>query len=130
MTLNEVNSEDKQRLQEWIDFDSSKKHAEPEGWYTGKGLLSFRYDDSKGPVCYIRMDKEDNLARLYYLFVPNAETRIAKAILKTIPMCADVAKEQNLKGLVYDSVSLKLIDFCWRAFGFVSAGGDNYKLEF
>lgn len=130
MNINETNSADRDQLQSWIDQDNSKKHAEPESWYTGKGLFSFRYDDTKGAVCYIRLDKEDDLARLYYLFVPNAEVRIAKAILKTIPMCKTVAQQQGLKGLIYDSVSQKLIDFCWRAFGFVPAGGDNYKLEF
>lgn len=62
MLINETTMEDRDRLAEWIAADNSKKHAEPESWYTGKGLMSFKYEDTKGPVCYIRLDKEGDLA--------------------------------------------------------------------
>lgn len=131
--ITETDSTDRDRLQSWIEQDDSKKHFVPEEWYTGKGFLSFRYDDQIGTVCYIRIDKQSELMRIFYLFGPVSEIsqkRVAKAILKTIPMLEKVAREQNMKGLIYDSVSQKLIDFVFRAFAFVPAGDNNYKLEF
>ena len=132
MNLEIVTDQDLARIQDWIDQDTSKIHKQPAEWLTGNGQLAFRHDDLRGPVCYVRVDKENELLRLYYLFAPESEvskSRNAKAILMTLGMLIDYAKHLGLKGLIYDSKSEKLIQFVHVAFGFVPAGEDNYKLE-
>jgi hypothetical protein len=119
-------------IDSWIKADPWHKDEvrnDPEFLLTGKGLLTFVLLDDKGPVCYVRLDKEGDLARVATQFGPESEVskrRVAVGLAKAmLPAIKEFARAKKLKGLVYESDSPLLIMFCEKQ-GFVAAGHNDY----
>lgn len=127
--------EDISQLVEWTARDKYHLHQnQPEWWLTGNGAdLAFCLKDKEGQVCYVRLDKENNLIRIHTQFAPYeqvSKVRLVKGMLKTIPIVIQFAKQQEAIGLIFKSVSPSLIEFMNRKFGFSSVGNNNYQMNF
>jgi hypothetical protein len=126
-------ADDLEQLGEWIAADKLSRPSTPSWWFTGQGLLTFCLQDSIGPVCYVRLEREDQMTRLHTLFGPPEEVhkiRLVKAMLKAIPVVIEYSKSTGASGVVFDSKSESLISFMKRQ-GFISLDkGDDFVLYF
>ena len=128
---------DLSQLKEWVAVDPWHKENETwkktEGMLTGNGILAFNVSDDKGPVVYIRLDKEDDLARIATQFAPESEVSKRRLVVGLarigIPAMIEFAKQNGYKGLIFESISPTLIGFGDR-FGFRSVGNNDYALIF
>lgn len=134
--LTEVTSQDVEQIKEWTASDEWHAYLKPssaESYVTGNGLLSFCIQDDKGPVVFVRFDKDGDLLRVATQFAPvsvvSKRRLIAGIITALVPSIVSVGKENGLKGAVYESVSPTLINFMSK-FGFKAAGNDDYVLTF
>jgi hypothetical protein len=116
----------------WIKADPWHKgeaRNDPEFLLTGKGLLVFCLHDDKGPVCYVRLDQEGELARVATQFGPEVEVskrRVAVGLASAmLPAIKEFARTLGLKGLIYESDSPLLIMFCEKQ-GFHAVGNNDY----
>ncbi len=129
MKLTTSSLSDLEQIKEWVEKDPFHKNQnQPAWWLTGQGLLSFCVQDSKGPVVYVRLDKQDDMLRLNCQFAPEEEVsklRVMKALIWTFPQMVHVIKQNKLKGFVYKSVNQPLIDFMQLKFSFTPTGNDN-----
>jgi hypothetical protein len=120
------------QLTEWIQSDPYHKDCLNPGWWiTGNGFLAFCLQDSHGPTMYARVDVENDSLRLHCQFAPESEVskpRVVKSLLFAIPKMKELAKHENLTGLVTQSTSEPLIKFLSRL-GFVPATQNDYILE-
>lgn len=134
MKLSESLPSDIEQLTEWIKHDPyHKDYLNPYWWITGNGLLSYVIQDSKGPTMYVRVDKDNDLLRIHTQFAPETEVsklRVIRSIIFAIPMMTALAKQHDLKGLVYQSTSPSLIEFMQVKFHFTPTGTDDYVLPF
>jgi hypothetical protein len=134
MRLAHSTEQDVPQIQEWIKLDPHHKEHDPKWWLTGNGLLSFVLLDDKGPLCYVRLDKEDNMVRLHTQFGPREEVnkiRLIKGMLHCIPIVISFSMGQrDVTGVVFSSVSESLIFFMEKKYDFKSVGNDDYVLDF
>lgn len=134
MKLVPSSEDDIERLSRWIKYDPYHKDClDPNWWLTGAGLLSFCFHDDEGPVAYVRLDakNEDGFIRLHTQFAPRDEVskvRLVEAMLRFIPILQYMCRKQGGNGIIFQSVSLSLIEFMKNKFGFQPAGGDDYIL--
>jgi len=125
--------EDQPQICEWLSEDPSKKGDPimPGWWVTGANcVMAGCAQDEFGPVVYLRFDRDGDLIRMHTVFAPEAEVskrRVAQAISQAMPALMGLAKKNGGKGIVFESVSSKLIDFMGR-FGFVPR--PNYFNDF
>jgi len=127
-------TDDIEQIQEWISLDQLSRPSTPEWWLTGANgsLLIFCLTDDKGPLCFVRLDRDGELVRFHMLFGPVSEVskiRLIKGILKAIPIVMNHAKDIGAKGAVFDSRSPSLIAFMERQ-GFIFDKGEDYILKF
>jgi hypothetical protein len=130
--FNTTTQEDIPHIAGWIKADPWHKDEirnDPEFLMTGKGLLVFCLCDDKGPVCYVRLDREGDMARVATQFGPESEVSkrrvvlgLAKAMLPAIKHFATV---NGLKGLIYESENPLLISFCEKQ-GFFAVSHNDY----
>jgi hypothetical protein len=116
----------------WIKSDPWHKdevRSNPEFLMTGNGLLVFCLCDDKGPVCYVRLDREGKFARVATQFGPENEVskrRVAMGLAKAmLPAIKQFARGSGLEGLIYESDSPLLISFCEKQ-GFFAVGHNDY----
>src|SRR5258708_3188847 len=102
----------------WSLVDSWHKDDlsfQAEKMLTGCGILSFCLRDEEGPLCFVRLDAEDDMVRFATQFGPENEVskkRLIAGMLSTgIPAIAHFARKKGYKGLVFESVSPTLIAF-------------------
>jgi hypothetical protein len=126
--------QDIERITGWIAQDvyhSGRMSAE--WWLTGNGLLSYRLQDDKGPMMYVRTDVDNDLMRLSTQFAPESEVsklRVVKSLIWALPKMEYLAKQNQLRGFVYESTSKSLIDFM-NKLGFIALDNtDDYVLYF
>lgn len=134
MKLEPSTEKDVQQLSRWITADPYHKDClDPVWWLTGSGLLTFCLQDDKGPVCYVRLDEENEvLIRLHTQFGPREEVsklRLIKGMLYCFPMVR-IFCNHRYSSIVFNSVSPLLIDFMERKYGFQPVGGNDYVLPF
>jgi hypothetical protein len=135
--------EDLPLISKWVAADpwhgQSQVHRENvEFWLTGNHapcLFACKVEDSFGPVLFLRLEdrKENGFARLHIQFAPYEEVdkkRLVRVLLGLIPKIVEFSKANGFKGLVFPSVSPKLIAFAKRCFGFQEVEDDDYKLIF
>lgn len=84
---------------------------------------------------FVRTDQDADYLRLHTQFAPESEVsklRVIKSIIFALPKMEHIAKQNNLKGLIYMSQSQPLIQFMQIKFRFtpVAAGSDDYSLPF
>jgi hypothetical protein len=134
MKFLESTENDIEQLSEWIQNDPYHRDClDPHWWLTGQGFLSFCVQDSKGPTMYVRLDKDGELLRLHIQFAPESEVsklRVIKSILWGLPKIELMARAYNLKGFIFKSNSLSLINFMKNKFGFISVNSDDYQMLF
>jgi len=134
MKLEDTILEDTLVLQRWIDADLEHAGGYAIWWMTGNGLLCFKVTDSKGPICFVRLNKPDanNRVAIHTQFAPREDVskiRLLKGMLWCLPIVINFAREKS-KGLVFTSTSETLINFMKIKFSFISTGNDNYVLDF
>lgn len=134
MRLAHSTVEDISQIQEWITKDEHHKNKfEPSWWLTGQGLLSFVLMDDEGPICFTRLDYQDDngLIRFYTQFGPREEVnkeRLVAGLMYGVPIIVYQAREHGAKGMVFDTENPSLASFMNR-FGFKPVGTD-YVLDF
>jgi hypothetical protein len=137
--LRATTTEDLLLIKRWIEADpwhSLEASNEAEWLLTGGGLLSFCLADAKGPLCFVRLDKDDNMARVAIQFGPEAEVSKRRLIVGLMrvgfPSIISFAKKQNFKGIVFESINPELIEFLKKHQGVVktSTKSDDYALIF
>lgn len=104
---------DLEQISSWTKEDEYHQNDCPEWWLTGNGALSFRLDDEQGPVVYIRLDEGD-LYRLHCQFAPTSvvsRRRLVHGIVGILPHLVQHVREKEGKGLVFSSISPKLVRF-------------------
>jgi hypothetical protein len=126
------------QIREWMKKDSWHSHLPnqtAEELLTGTGLLCFCIQDDKGPVVFVRFDKDkdENLLGVSTQFAPESEVskrRLIVGLTKIlIPTIIRYGKKNKFDGAIYNSVSPKLIEFMSK-FGFNPIGGNDYVLTF
>lgn len=126
--------DDAKQIQAWTDVDQwHKGQNNPLWWVTGNGLLAFVLTDDKGPLCYVRLDREDKLVRLHTQFAPANEVgklRLVRGMMKCIPIIVDIANKNKAEGVVFSSSSPTLVAFMRNKFGFELAQDGDYVLAF
>ena len=134
--LTETTQSDVEQIREWLAADLDHKtqvDANPEWMLTGRGLLSFCIVDPKGPICYVRFDRDSDLVRVATQFAPESvvsKRRVVIGLIKAlIPTMLLFAKDNSFKGLVFKSTSESLISFM-RKQKFVLDKDDDYVLLF
>jgi hypothetical protein len=134
MKFTESTENDIEQLTEWIQNDPYHRDClDPYWWLTGQGLLSFCIQDSNGPTMYVRLDKDGELLRLHTQFAPESEVsklRVIKSILRSLPKIELIARAYNLKGFIFKSTSLSLINFMKNKFGFIPVNSEDYQMLF
>ena len=97
-------------------------------------MLSYYLRDSKGPTMYVRLDQEGDLMRLSTQFGPESEVsklRVVKSLIWALPKMEYLAKQDQLRGFIYESTSKSLIEFMQKKFGFTPVNNtDDYVLYF
>jgi hypothetical protein len=114
LNCKETTRDDLTQIAAWTEKDEFHREINcPDWWTTGNGALSFRLDDDEGPVVYIRLDSGE-LYRLHCQFPPQEvvnKRRLVHGMLGIFPLLLQHAKDAGAKGLVFDSVSHKLVRF-------------------
>jgi hypothetical protein len=114
MKLEPTTEEDLQRISDWNQADEYHRGNNlPEWWLTGQGSLAFRLDDEQGPVLYVRLD-DGELCRLHCQFAPQDvvdKKRVILNIVGILPWLLNYARSKGSKGMVFNSVSPKLVKF-------------------
>lgn len=124
------------QLAEWASIDPYHFHqGQPEWWLTGVegSLLAFILTDERGPLTFVRLDREGEHVRIHTQFAPREEVSQRRLVAGMI-QCLDVlvmrATVEGFKGMIFNSVSPSLIAFMGKRFGFKSVGNDDYRLDF
>jgi hypothetical protein len=121
------------QLLEWIDYDPYHFHqGQPSWWLTGSGLLAFTLMDERGPLCYVRLDDEEEYVRIHTQFAPEAEVSRRRLLVGMNQCMLKLIKvyRSTKRGMVFNSVSPSLIAFMGKRFEFESVGNDDYRLDF
>lgn len=121
-------------IADWINDDIYHRGiVSPDFFLTGNGYLSFCFSDGKGPVLFVRSDREDDMLRLSIQFGPEDEvsrSRIVKAILLFYPVLAGRSKQDGMKGVVFNTLNSSLADFAKSALSFEAADNNDFVYRF
>lgn len=104
-------------IAEWISADPDHQNKNiPANWFlTGNDcILSTCIEDKSGPVMYLRIDTENDRARLHVQFAPPnqvSKIRTAKVLLEALPVVNLEMKKKGFKGLLFESTCPSLIAF-------------------
>ena len=134
MSFTPSTSNDLEQISEWIAADPDHAgRCPPEYWLTGAegSMLSFCLMDDKGPLAYIRLDKDGDLTRLHTQFAPEevvSKRRLIIGMLKAFEIFIPYLKTQS-KGIIFNSISPLLIAFMKKQ-DFKEASNDDYVLAF
>lgn len=133
MKTSPTTEQDIPMLEEWIKNDPHHKDQSASFWLTPNGLLTFALSDNNGPIAFVRIDRDSDVrARLHTQFGPYSDVsklRLARGMLKILPVLFDWLKSSGYREVCFDSVSPKLISFMNRL-GFVPDGVNDYVLTF
>ena len=138
LRLTSTEFSDLYQIREWMAIDPWHSHLPiktAEELLTGRGLLCFCIQDDKGPLVFVRFDKddEDGVFRVSTQFGPESEVSKRRLIVgiqrQLVPTIVAFGKDKKFKGAVYESISPKLIEFMSK-FGFRPAGNNDYMLTF
>lgn len=114
LSMSVTTRDDLDQISSWTEKDEYHRDNNcPDWWLTGNGHLSFRLNDDQGPVVYIRID-EGSLYRLSCQFAPVDvvdKKRLIKSIVEILPILLWHVKTRGAKGLMFNSVSPKLVRF-------------------
>jgi hypothetical protein len=122
-------------LGEWIAHDPYHFHlGHPEWWLTGAedSLLAFCLMDDKGPLTYVRLDREGEYVRIHTQFAPDtvvSKRRLVVGMLQCMEQLIIIYKTSS-KGMIFNSVSPSLIAFMDKRLGFKPVGGNDYRVDF
>jgi len=126
-------SEDADRIQKWADADPYHRgQKNPEWWLTGNGLLSFRLDDRRGPLVYVKIVEDDKQCRIHCQFAPVEEVskrRLALGMIRAFPVVTDYLKKQGIESVSFNTISDSLGLF-FMSQGFVPEDNCDYVLRF
>lgn len=126
--FDEIIPDDLPQIGEWIEAEPDHKGKMTPLWWMQGTVLSCCAEDDRGPVMYLRIDREGDWARLHIQFGPQhqvSKLRVAGAFIEGIPRMADTMANYGFKALVFASTSDSLIGFM-RKMGFVPSGGCDY----
>jgi len=111
-------------------IDADKFH--PQGTWSVEDFKGFSevFEDSHGPVVFVVYNTEEGgRLRISTMWVAPDEThRNGRSIIFLVRLAADRAKAAGFKELIFTTTHDKLANFCMRALGFVSIGGNEYVL--
>lgn len=111
----ESTQQDIEVIQAWTSLDPyHKDRNDPFWWLTGEGLLAFKWVDDDGTVFYLRGDDNENLFRISIQFGPEevvSKKRLVIGMLNAWPMMVKFAQDRGYEGVVFTSVSPKLVQF-------------------
>ena len=114
MKVELTTQEDLDRISQWTEADEyHRENNLPSWWLTGQGNLSFRLDDDEGPILYARLD-DGEMFRFHCQFAPQnvvSKRRLIVGIFGVFPLLVDYVKSKGAKGIVFSSVSPKLVRF-------------------
>lgn len=135
--LIETVESDVEKIRAWIatdPFHNAESQHSPEWLLTGGGQLAFCIADDDGPLCFVRLDDEDNMLRLATQFGPESEVskkRLVTGLLSAgIPAIIAFGKAHGFKGIIFESTSESLIAFMNKQGFFKAAKKDDYALTF
>ncbi|SRR6266851_6257938 len=134
--LTETTIQDVEQLSEWIQVDPYHFHqGQPEWWLTGAdgSLLAFCLMDERGPLSYVRLDAEGEYVRIHTQFAPESvvsKRRLVVGMIQAVRVLINLYKNEDFKGLVFNSVNPSLIAFMDKHLGFKSVGNNNFRLDF
>jgi hypothetical protein len=127
--------EDIAQLTEWISNDPYHFHQGQAAWWlTGSegSLLAFCLMDARGPLAYVRLDREGEYIRIHTQFAPKSvvsNRRLVVGMIAAVKKLEEVYQLQA-KGFVFNSVNESLIAFMGNHLKFTSVGNDDYQLDF
>jgi hypothetical protein len=132
---------DLERISAWIAAEPSHVGIyKPHWWLTGTDcLFAGRIEDEQGPVFYLRVSNpmehdggESGLRRVFIQFGPPSEVskkRIIQTFLRGFHHVCDLCQKRGANGLVFESTSPRLIQFCKKV-GFQHERGNDYSFLF
>jgi len=108
--------QDVDQIREWSAADTwHHDQQQPEWWLTGTDChIAFCAQDDKGPVVYVKVEKEEDWYRLHCQFGPRSEVsrkRLLEAMNIGLPVLFKLLKQDGGTGVVFESSSRSLVAF-------------------
>lgn len=102
----------------WIDSLIAKEpsHTHTADFYFESGIESHIVEDSQGPIFVFRLNTR--VVEVDIDFDPDEKLRTARGLSQGFPIVKQAAKAKNVKTMIFNSNSEKLIQFCGDHFGF------------
>jgi hypothetical protein len=129
--------DDIDQIKEWqrVDLDEDHRTIDPTWWLTGNdSYLSFCIQDDEGPVCWVRLDKENEHARLGTQFAPPeivSKPRLVAGMLAAFKVCVPHLVEEGFHGIITMTRFPHLANFLVSQVKFERVGQtDEYLLKF
>ena len=102
----------------WIEglIANEPLHTHTSDFYFEPGTEAHVVEDAKGPILIFRLNAR--VLEVDIDFDPNEKLRTARALMAGFPIVRQAAKSKNMKAMIFNSNSEKLIRFCENNFGF------------
>lgn len=111
----------------WIEGLIAKEplHTHTADFYFEQGTEAHIVEDAKGPIFIFRLNTR--LVEVDIDFDPDEKLRTARGLTLGFPIVKQAAKSKNVKTMIFNSNSEKLIQFCENHFGF--RANPDYRAE-
>lgn len=132
MKLEPALDEDLRQIADWIGKDPYHQQQAADFWLTGtSGVLACKVVDGIGTCAYVKVeDKGDGIWYMHVQFAPEDEVspmRMAKRIIEFMKTFMVMAKANNVRYLVTDSISPRLVAFMTHKLEFEPIGDNQFR---
>lgn len=123
MTIRKVTDADRPWIESLIAKEPSHTHTSD--FYFEPMTEAHIVEDDKGPIFVFRLNTK--LVEIDIDFDPDEPLRTARGLSKGFPIVKNAARAKNVKTMIFNSNSEKLIAFCGDHFGF--RANPDYRAE-
>lgn len=114
MRIRKATEEDRPWIESLIAKEPSHTHTAD--FYFEPNTESHIVEDAKGPIFIFRLNTK--VVEVDIEFDPDEKMRTARGLTMGFPIVKDAARSKNIKTMIFNSNSEKLIQFCGDHFGF------------
>lgn len=128
MVIRQVLGSDLELIDQMIAIDEDHRAKGMTGdFFLVPGALSLCFEDSAGPVFFVRLDPEMggsfSTVRIHIQFDLRFGMRTARLLTQGFAVVKDRCESAGARRMVFDSIDGKLRDFCCNRFGFKPISG-------
>ena len=110
IVFRQAEPEDILMLTVWIEADRVHRDRIKPEFFTERttNISCYAIQDDKGPVIFVRQEKEGDAFRLHTQFPPTSRRRIVKALEQAYPLVAADAKRRGYREIHFETGSIAL----------------------